>query len=192
MMDDAIGRKVASPHAHLKPVSFQRQRLVDELSSVRGGLHFLSTRVQAECVPLLLHIKDDYQLAPASSPLPPSLSCLPVRRTPLHLIHLQTQRLACSSAFTTAYDTDAMTEVASSTPSSRAAGSSSTTRVPPPVAIPTRNTLPKNQYLGLDAFSPVNQNGSFDFDRVLKSGDVNKRSRRTKVRQYPPTSLCTI
>jgi hypothetical protein len=28
--------------------------------------------------------------------------------------------------------------------------------------------------------SPVNQNGSFDFDRVLKTGNVSKRSRRTR------------
>ncbi|KAI9736917.1 MAG: hypothetical protein M1818_005968 [Claussenomyces sp. TS43310] len=32
----------------------------------------------------------------------------------------------------------------------------------------------------LDSFSPVNQNGSFEFDRVLKSGYVQKRTRRTK------------
>jgi len=29
--------------------------------------------------------------------------------------------------------------------------------------------------------SPVNQNGSFEFDRVLKSGTVVKRTRKTKV-----------
>jgi hypothetical protein len=32
----------------------------------------------------------------------------------------------------------------------------------------------------LDTFSPVNQNGSFEFDRVLKSGYVQKRTRKTK------------
>ncbi|KAL9000293.1 MAG: hypothetical protein Q9169_001010 [Polycauliona sp. 2 TL-2023] len=32
----------------------------------------------------------------------------------------------------------------------------------------------------LDTFSPVNQNGSFEFDRVLKSGEVYKRTRKTK------------
>lgn len=36
--------------------------------------------------------------------------------------------------------------------------------------------------LGLDAFSPVNQNGSFEFDRVIKSGYVQKRASKTKVR----------
>lgn len=36
-------------------------------------------------------------------------------------------------------------------------------------------------HLNLDTFSPVNQNGSFEFDRVLKSGYVQKRTRKTKV-----------
>ncbi|KAI4197483.1 MAG: hypothetical protein LQ346_002997 [Caloplaca aetnensis] len=31
-----------------------------------------------------------------------------------------------------------------------------------------------------DIFSPVNQNGSFEFDTVLKSGEVYKRTRKTK------------
>ena len=35
--------------------------------------------------------------------------------------------------------------------------------------------------MALDAFSPVNQNGSFEFDRVLKSGYVQKRTQKTKV-----------
>ncbi|KAL2018928.1 hypothetical protein VTK56DRAFT_10295 [Thermocarpiscus australiensis] len=34
--------------------------------------------------------------------------------------------------------------------------------------------------LALDPFSPVNQNGSFEFDRVLKSGYVQKRTQKTK------------
>ncbi|CZT40670.1 related to PH domain protein [Rhynchosporium secalis] len=38
----------------------------------------------------------------------------------------------------------------------------------------------RNSHLGLDTFSPVNQNGSFEFDRVLKSGVVSKRTRKTK------------
>ena len=33
----------------------------------------------------------------------------------------------------------------------------------------------KSGHLNLDTFSPVNQNGSFEFDRVLKSGRVNRR-----------------
>ncbi|KAM3083799.1 hypothetical protein ACMFMG_002088 [Clarireedia jacksonii] len=38
----------------------------------------------------------------------------------------------------------------------------------------------RNSHLALDTFSPVNQNGSFEFDRVLKSGWVQKRTRKTK------------
>ncbi|KAH8673825.1 PH domain-containing protein [Xylariales sp. PMI_506] len=34
--------------------------------------------------------------------------------------------------------------------------------------------------LGLGAASPVNQNGSFEFDRVIKSGYVQKRTQKTK------------
>lgn len=33
----------------------------------------------------------------------------------------------------------------------------------------------------IDTFSPVNQNGSFEFDKVLKSGEVYKRTKKTKV-----------
>jgi hypothetical protein len=39
----------------------------------------------------------------------------------------------------------------------------------------------RNSHLALDTFSPVNQNGSFEFDRVLRSGWVQKRTRKTKV-----------
>ncbi|KAL9129944.1 MAG: hypothetical protein Q9217_001746 [Psora testacea] len=39
----------------------------------------------------------------------------------------------------------------------------------------------RSGHLNLDIFSPVNQNGSFAFDRVLKSGEVHKRTRKTKV-----------
>ena len=39
----------------------------------------------------------------------------------------------------------------------------------------------RSGHLNLDTFSPVNQNGSFEFDRVLKSGEVFKRTRKTKV-----------
>lgn len=38
-----------------------------------------------------------------------------------------------------------------------------------------RNNKPQ-----LDVISPVNQNGSFEFDRVLKAGTVHKRTRKTK------------
>lgn len=33
----------------------------------------------------------------------------------------------------------------------------------------------------LDAFSPVNTDGCFEFDRVIKSGFVEKRTQKTKV-----------
>jgi PH domain len=51
-----------------------------------------------------------------------------------------------------------------------------------PIAAPRPNldiTTPlqsfKSGHFNLDSFSPVNQNGSFEFDRVLKSGKVNRR-----------------
>lgn len=40
----------------------------------------------------------------------------------------------------------------------------------------------RNSYLNPDVFSPVNQNGSYECDRVLKSGFVQKRTRKTKVK----------
>ena len=36
-------------------------------------------------------------------------------------------------------------------------------------------------HVPLDAASPVNQNGSFEFDRVIKAGLVQKRTQKTKV-----------
>ncbi|KAF4553877.1 PH domain-containing protein 2 [Elsinoe fawcettii] len=38
----------------------------------------------------------------------------------------------------------------------------------------------RNAHLGLDTLSPVNQKGHFEFDRVIKSGQVLKRTRKTK------------
>jgi hypothetical protein len=58
-------------------------------------------------------------------------------------------------------------------------------QIPPPAAVslppPTSASRIRNSHLTLDSFSPVNQNGSFEFDRVLKSGFVQKRTRKTKV-----------
>jgi len=55
-------------------------------------------------------------------------------------------------------------------------------RLPPnSVIIPQSSASIRNRHLDLEVFSPVNQNGSFEFDRVLKSGEVNKRTRKTKV-----------
>lgn len=54
---------------------------------------------------------------------------------------------------------------------------------PPATALPqsaSANRI-RNSHLALDTFSPVNQNGSFEFDRVLKSGFLQKRTRKTKV-----------
>lgn len=53
---------------------------------------------------------------------------------------------------------------------------------------PSDTTLPtstsvhtlRGGQLTLDTFSPVNQNGSFEFDRIIKSGQVSKRTRKTK------------
>ncbi|KAL8873660.1 MAG: hypothetical protein Q9174_000914 [Haloplaca sp. 1 TL-2023] len=51
-----------------------------------------------------------------------------------------------------------------------------------PIPIDTTRTAneTRNGHLNLDTFSPVNQNGSFEFDKVLKNGEVYKRTRKTK------------
>jgi hypothetical protein len=58
-------------------------------------------------------------------------------------------------------------------------------QIPPPSAVtlppPSSASRIRTSHLALDTFSPVNQNGSFEFDRVLKSGYVQKRTRKTKV-----------
>ena len=55
-------------------------------------------------------------------------------------------------------------------------------RLPPTtIAIPQSASTIRNGNLNLGVFSPVNQNGSFEFDRVLRSGEVCKRTRKTKV-----------
>ena len=48
----------------------------------------------------------------------------------------------------------------------------------------------RNSQLGLDTFSPVEKNGCFAYDRVLKAGEVLKRTRKTKV--YSPRELCWL
>ncbi|KAI9894327.1 MAG: hypothetical protein M1814_003083 [Vezdaea aestivalis] len=47
-------------------------------------------------------------------------------------------------------------------------------------AVPGPSSIARSGHLNLDTFSPVNQNGSFEFDRVLKSGTVQKRTKKTK------------
>ena len=56
-------------------------------------------------------------------------------------------------------------------------------KLPPPMSIAQHEpgVQVRSGHLNLDTFSPVNQNGSFAFDRVLKSGEVQKRTRKTKV-----------
>ncbi|KAL2821588.1 hypothetical protein BJX63DRAFT_221033 [Aspergillus granulosus] len=45
-----------------------------------------------------------------------------------------------------------------------------------PFLTPVQHPAPfRNGHLNLDTFSPVNENGSFEFDRVLKSQKVNRR-----------------
>ncbi|KAL8647845.1 MAG: hypothetical protein Q9226_006260 [Calogaya cf. arnoldii] len=58
----------------------------------------------------------------------------------------------------------------------------SSSRLRLPLAVNTLQPVnePRSGHLNLDTFSPVNQNGSFEFDRVLKSGEVYKRTRKTK------------
>lgn len=40
--------------------------------------------------------------------------------------------------------------------------------------------------------SPVNQNGCFEFDRIIKAGPVLKRTRKTKVRHLHHTAWATL
>ncbi|TGJ80674.1 hypothetical protein E0Z10_g8077 [Xylaria hypoxylon] len=54
----------------------------------------------------------------------------------------------------------------------------------PPTSIPSPISTAVNRLrnqLTLSTSSPVNQNGSFEFDRVLKSGYAQKRTQKTKV-----------
>ena len=50
-----------------------------------------------------------------------------------------------------------------------------------PVQSTTLEGIRKGGHLSLDIASPVTQNGSFEFDRVLKSGELLKRNKKTKV-----------
>ena len=49
------------------------------------------------------------------------------------------------------------------------------------LAVPPQHAGVRSGHLNLDTFSPVNQDGSFAFDRTIKSGKVRKRTRKTKV-----------
>lgn len=53
----------------------------------------------------------------------------------------------------------------------------------PPASIslpPPNPALRFKNHVSLDSYSPVNQNGSFEFDRVIKSGYLQKRTTKTK------------
>lgn len=55
------------------------------------------------------------------------------------------------------------------------------TLVPPNSPLPPRSSRSGQSRLE-GALSPVAQNGSFEFDRIIKEGEVSKRTRKTKVR----------
>lgn len=53
---------------------------------------------------------------------------------------------------------------------------------PTSIALPAPNVAARFKYHhSLDSYSPVNQNGSFEFDRVIKSGYLQKRTQKTKI-----------
>ena len=52
---------------------------------------------------------------------------------------------------------------------------------PASLVVPLEHSKLRSGHLNLDTFSPVNHDGSFVFDRVLKNGKVRKRTRKTKV-----------
>lgn len=60
------------------------------------------------------------------------------------------------------------------------------------VPAPAQASKVRNSVMTPDAFSSsvVTENGSYEFDRVLKSGYVRKRTRKTKVSKHtvPPAS----
>ena len=65
-------------------------------------------------------------------------------------------------------------------------------RAPPPPSVVVPQPPPglRSGHLNLDTFSPVGKNGAFAFDRVLKSGEVHKRTRKTKV--FPRTPARSV
>lgn len=72
-------------------------------------------------------------------------------------------------------------------PSSLATGqpiehSANITIPPTSISLPAPNpTLRFKNQVSLESYSPVNQNGSFEFDRVIKSGYLQKRTTKTKI-----------
>lgn len=54
----------------------------------------------------------------------------------------------------------------------------------PPNSLPASSqarSFRNQQLTPLDTLSPVTQYGSFEFDRIIKQGEVHKRTRKTKV-----------
>ncbi|KAJ6102586.1 hypothetical protein N7486_005013 [Penicillium sp. IBT 16267x] len=54
----------------------------------------------------------------------------------------------------------------------------------PAIRVPDHHLRPpqsRNGHVNLDTFSPVNENGSFEFDRVIKSGRVSRRVKHKHV-----------
>lgn len=52
---------------------------------------------------------------------------------------------------------------------------------PTSISLPPQNATSRlKSQLSLDPYSPVNQNGSFEFDRVIRSGYLQKRTQKTK------------
>lgn len=78
-----------------------------------------------------------------------------------------------------------MADVAQSSSSQSKPAPSPNLAVPPTpsLAIPSSATPQQRarQQLHLEPFSPVTQYGSYEFDRIIKSGEVHKRTRKTKV-----------
>ena len=47
----------------------------------------------------------------------------------------------------------------------------------------------RNGQISADTFSPVNENGSFEFDRVIKTGKVHRRIKHKHASPPSPVSL---
>lgn len=66
--------------------------------------------------------------------------------------------------------------------SQRTERSANITIPPTSISLPPHNpALRFKNHVSIDSYSPVNQNGSFEFDRVIKSGYLQKRTTKTKI-----------
>ncbi|KAK4505654.1 hypothetical protein PRZ48_003619 [Zasmidium cellare] len=78
-----------------------------------------------------------------------------------------------------------MADVAQNSQSQSKPVATSSLAVPPTPSLAIPDSLTPAQRarqngLSLDTFSPVTQYGSYEFDRIIKSGEVHKRTRKTK------------